>query len=696
VKWVRERAELEFDAAGNLRGGFGTTQDISDLKQSEMALRESEARLRQAAQAAHFGIFDGDPIAGTIYWSPELREILGFPADIAAPPLGEIPDLVHPDDAVRMRETCARVLDPAGDGQLDDAFRIRRATGELRWVHLNGRAEFAGEGQERRAVRLSGVMRDVTESHQTQLALQQAKQAADLAAQTKSAFLANMSHEIRTPLSVVIGLAHLLRRDISAPAKVHKLDQLCATSNHLLALLNDILDLSRVHAGRLVLDETDFGLDSVIAQVMRMVESMASAKGLTLTAESTPAVRDLRLRGDPLRLAQVLVNLSGNAVKFTDRGGVRLCVSCIAEQPAAVTLRFAVVDTGCGIAPADQAQLFEPFTQTDSSSTREHGGTGLGLAISQNLVALMGSSIQVRSAPGSGSTFSFEIVVPRATGSVHDAAGAPAAVLTTALDGLHVLFAEDHPQTQMIVLEMLEDLGCEVDLASDGAEAVACARAHAYDLVLLDMQMPKMDGVAAARAIRALPGFAATPIVALTANAFAEDRQRCLDAGMNAHLAKPVTPDTLAAALSPWLPAIAIPSNDTPPCDHPLDLLLAAIPGLHVGRAWRTSPDKLLDYCAQLHRFVSVHADDIGQLRQHLDAGRRSEALLIAHNLAGIASLIGARELASLASDLVRALREDGDASTIQHLAAAGAAAFASLAERISALPGRPEDLASG
>ncbi|MEF8697842.1 MAG: ATP-binding protein [Candidatus Accumulibacter sp. UW26] len=693
IVWLQENGLVERDANGQPLRLLGVSQEITDFQEANLALRQSEARLRQAAKAAHFGMFDADLVAGTTYWSPETREILGLSADFIAPPPHVLPDFIHPDDVGPLQAMCTRAFDPAGDGRIDDAYRILRA-GAVRWIHLQGRVEFAGQGTRRRAVCLRGVLRDVTESRETQEALRQAKEAADVATQAKSAFLANMSHEIRTPLTVIIGLCHLLRRDLTHPLQRQKVDQLCASSDHLLSIINDVLDLSKIQSERLALDRTDFDLDMVIVQTMRMVDGLAARKGLTLMADVTKPLRDLRLQGDPLRLAQVLINLCSNAVKFTDQGAVRLHITSLAEHADEVTLRFAVEDTGQGIAPADQAQLFQPFTQVASSTARDDGGTGLGLAISQRLVQLMGGTIGVISQLGAGSTFSFELVLPRATSSGQSAAAAPP-VQPTTFYGKHVLFAEDHPQTQEILLEMLEDLGCEVDLAADGAEALDCARAHAYDLILIDIQMPKMDGLAAARAIRALPRGCETPIIALTANAFADDRQRCLEAGMNGHLGKPVTPDALAAVLGQWLPEIVRASDETPICDNELSRALATIPDLRVGNAWRSSPEKLLNYGTQLNRFVALHAEDMLQLRAHLQAGRRTEAIGVAHNLVGIASLIGAHHVASLASEIVQALREAGDTSTLEQLVAACAVELARLREQIGRLQALFEAAAS-
>lgn len=395
------------------------------------------------------------------------------------------------------------------------------------------------------------VFTDVTDRRAAADALAHAKDAAEQASQAKSMFLANMTHEIRTPLHVIIGLAHLLRRDLTDPTSRQRLDQLCSTSDHLLSLINDVLDLSRIEARGLVIEYGDFTLDDVLANVLRMIEGPAREKGLALATDIEPPLRGLRLRGDALHLAQVLINLSGNAVKFTDRGSVHLAVARLAEDEDNVTLRFAVEDTGIGIAAEDQERLFGAFERGHSPTIRERGGTGLGLAISQHLVEMMGGRIEVRSNPGTGSSFAFDLVFARVGQGISEArAGASAQDLR----GMRVLFAEDHPLSQRILFEMLVGLGCDVDFASDGVEAVERAQARSYDLILLDMQMPRMDGVEAARAIRALPGHHDTPIVALTASAYAEDRQRCLEAGMNGHIGKALTPSSLAAALGPYRP----------------------------------------------------------------------------------------------------------------------------------------------
>ena len=528
---------------------------------------------------------------------------------------------------------------------------------------------------------------DISERKQIEQQLRVATDAAEQASRAKSIFLAHMSHEIRTPLHVIMGLGHLLRRKAQDPESRARLDQLCTTSDHLLDIINDILDLSKLDAQKLSLHHADFRLDAVVDKAVRMVEGMAHEKGLTLTTEVAPPLRAMTLNGDALRLGQVLINLCSNAVKFTDQGAVHLRIDCLADDADKVTLRFAVADTGIGIAPADQARLFLPFSQVDGSSTRQYEGTGLGLAISQRLMAMMGGTIQVDSRLGTGSTVSFDLLLRRATGSVAKAPAGTAVSAATDFSGRHILMVEDHPLGQEILFEMLTDIGCEVDAASDGAEAVECAQAHQYDLILMDMQMPKMNGLAATRAIRALPGHRETPIIALTANSFAEDRQRCLDAGMNSHLSKPVTPDTLATALGQWLPDLAVPSDETPPCDNELSRALAEIAQLEIRPTWRRSPERQSEYSRQLDSFVTLHGQDMTRLREHLAGGEHDAAHVVAHNLHGIAGLMGARHVAALASGIVQGLRAEADEASILLLAADCEAELANLTEAVRTLP---------
>ncbi|MEW6294086.1 MAG: ATP-binding protein [Pseudomonadota bacterium] len=385
-----------------------------------------------------------------------------------------------------------------------------------------------------------------------------AKEAAESASRAKSAFLANMSHELRTPMNGVMGMLELARRRMGDPKGLDHLDKAKTAATNLLAVLNDILDLSKIEAERMVLEDAPLHIAGIVANLVSVLGHKAEEKGLRLEIDVPGDLARLPLEGDPLRLGQILLNLAGNAIKFTEHGHVRLRVRSVKETPEAVQVRFEIVDTGIGIDPAAQSRLFTSFEQADNSTTRKYGGTGLGLAICKRLVQLMGGEIGVESAPGAGSTFWFSVPLRRRK----LAAVPPAPTFeTTGAEqqlrrdhgGARVLLAEDEPVNREVSCGLLGDVGLAVDIAEDGRQALELASQNRYDLILMDMQMPNLNGIGATQSIRAASLNRETPILAMTANAFDEDRQTCLAAGMNGHIAKPVDPDRLYETLLKWL-----------------------------------------------------------------------------------------------------------------------------------------------
>jgi signal transduction histidine kinase/ActR/RegA family two-component response regulator len=391
-------------------------------------------------------------------------------------------------------------------------------------------------------------------------ALSVAKEAAEAASRAKSTFLSNMSHELRTPMNAIIGMTYMLKRNNSDPTQMDKLVKIDGAANHLLQLLNDILDLSKIDAERMTLERTAFSLPALANDVASLLAPRAESAHLHFFVDIDPQLKDLRVIGDPLRLQQVLLNLAGNAIKFTERGEVRVVARVAEVDGESVKIELSVWDTGIGIAPEAIGRIFNPFEQADGSTTRKFGGTGLGLPICQRLVRLMGGEIKVVSTPGAGSVFSFAIRLSRAEPLAEAQpdsrqSGAEAEyALRAEFSDIRVLVAEDDWVNQEVSLELLrETLGLAVDVAPDGAEALEMALRHRYDLILMDMQMPVLDGIGATQAIRELDGYADVPIIAMTANAFAEDRALCLDAGMNDFIAKPVDPDKLFVIMLQWL-----------------------------------------------------------------------------------------------------------------------------------------------
>ncbi|MBS1140428.1 MAG: hypothetical protein H6R13_1881 [Proteobacteria bacterium] len=558
-----------FAADGSRHALLTVGRDITERVETEKALRSAERKFRGLIEQSLAGVYIIQDRRFR-YVNPCFAQIFGYDSPDKIIDTLPVETLVSAQDQPLVAENIRRRI--AGEEEaMHYSFAGRRKDGSPVEVEVFGTTV---DYEDKPA--LIGIIIDITERKLAEAELKRhrehleeqvaartadlllAKEAAEAANRAKTTFLANMSHELRTPMNAIIGMTHLLNRSSENSAQRDKLNKIGQAADHLLHLLNDILDLSKIDADRLTLERIPLRVSDVIANAVSLVSEKIAAKGLNLIQEISPQLASTEVIGDPLRLRQILLNLLDNALKFTAQGSISIKATVTDETPDSLGIRISIEDTGNGIPEEAQARIFSPFEQADSSTTRQHGGTGLGLSIVKQLIRLMHGKIELGSTPDIGSRFTLTARLDKTTPGSHSSTLAEkpgkAGQRPDGLGIKHVLLAEDEPLNREVAFELLAEIpGLQIDIADDGEKAYEMASTRQYDLIMMDMQMPKMDGLEATLAIRALPDYTDIPIVALTANAFNEDRERCIEAGMSDFIAKPVVPELLYAKLSFWL-----------------------------------------------------------------------------------------------------------------------------------------------
>ncbi len=545
--WVVDRGRVSTRTPdGAPEWMHGIQLDIDRQKTALRRLAASEVFLGRAGHLAKVGGWQLELESGELTWTSETRRLHEVAPDYR-PALDTAVDFYTPEARPVIRAALQAATEHGGSFDLE--LPLITATGRSIWVRTIGEAEYPAEGPRTRPVRLLGAIQDITARRAADDELRAATRAAEAANAAKSAFLANMSHEIRTPLNAIIGLTFLLDRSAESDEQRRFVATLQIAGRQLLGVVNDVLDLAKIEAGSIVLDVAPFSLREMLDELTAIFAPQAHARGLTLAFDVADALPPI-VRGDAVRLRQLLTNLLGNAIKFTERGGVRLGVTLTPDGPDRLLACFSVRDTGIGISAEAQLRIFSPFEQADVSTTRRFGGTGLGLSIVRHIVGLMGGEVRVQSILGEGSEFRLVVPLrlpaPRSDEPAQSPAPTPAPP-TARLAGVRILVVDDNEFNREIAQGILVNEGAVVMTRSDGIEALEQLRAtaHAFDIVLMDVQMPRMDGNEATSRIRGELGLNDLPVIALTAGALVAERQRSLDAGISDFVSKPFDPDTL-------------------------------------------------------------------------------------------------------------------------------------------------------